>query len=596
MNDGTPAHVLSTAGEIKLLRVLTTLRTAETSLLVLPALVVWLCTYLAGFAWELAAWALVMAAFAGFMAWSRHRLLKDELAMPAPKLLARWRVIVTVNATLYGALWTVPLMMVDRPVPPAFGILMYVMLCGITAGTAVYVSVVIHAFIGFLCGMWLPAMVALHWVFPDLWPMLVPSSLLFCYVNLKHARTLHGFMVRHVALEEDSAELARRFEKARDDAEEALSEKDLFLSTASHDLRQPVHAMTLLVEAMVRRNRDPAIDPMLDDLRQSMGSMNLMFGSLLDLSRLESGRLQPAPAPIALTGLLNEVVAIFREQAAHRRLRLRVHRPPSEARVLADPLLMRQALVNLVHNALRYTEAGGLLLGARRRGGAWQVEVWDTGVGIASEDGDRIFSPYYRNEHAWRIDSAGHGLGLAVVARCARMMGAELGFRSRLGKGSRFWLRLPALPDAPSSPLPERALQLPAAALVREALTGRCLVVDDDPRVLVAWRALLDSWGVDTRAAANAAEAMALLDWGFEPQAIFCDQRLRSGESGFDVLRVLLARCPVASGAMISGEFDSPELLEAEAEGYIVLHKPVDPDDLHALLSTWFDHRMSPSI
>jgi CheY-like chemotaxis protein len=183
-----------------------------------------------------------------------------------------------------------------------------------------------------------------------------------------------------------------------------------------------------------------------------------------------------------------------------------------------------------------------------------------------------------------------------VVARCARMMGAEFGFRSRLGKGSRFWLQWPALSDNTAGPQPETAPQAPAAAPVREALTGRCLVVDDDPQVLVAWRALLDSWGVNTRAAANAAEAVALLDGGFVPQAIFCDQRLRSGESGFDVLRELLARCPGASGAMISGEFDSPELLEAEAEGYIVLRKPVDPDDLHALLSTWFDHRMSPSI
>ena len=120
-----------------------------------------------------------------------------------------------------------------------------------------------------------------------------------------------------------------------------------------------------------------------------------------------------------------------------------------------------------------------------------------------------------------------------------------------------------------------------------ERLNGRCLVLDDDPQVIGAWTALLDSWGVEGRYAANAGEAMQHLDTGFTPEAIFCDQRLRSGESGFDILRALLARCPMASGAMVSGEINSPELQEAQDEGYLVLRKPLDTAQLHAVLSTW---------
>ncbi|RYF40113.1 MAG: sensor histidine kinase, partial [Comamonadaceae bacterium] len=219
--------------------------------------------------------------------------------------------------------------------------------------------------------------------------------------------------------------------------------------------------------------------------------------------------------------------------------------------------------------------------------GSCRIEVWDTGVGIAAADRERIFSPFYRNEHAWRIDSAGHGLGLAVVARCARLMDASLGFESRLGRGSRFWLRLPrahpALAGEAAAPL---APQTPAAPLPR--LSGTCLVVDDDPLVTAAWRQMLQAWGVQGFFAEDATQAFQLLDYGFHPQAILCDQRLRSGESGFDVLEALLARCPQASGAMVSGEFHSPDLQRAQSEGYLVLRKPVDLAQLHGVLARCF--------
>jgi DNA-binding NtrC family response regulator len=120
-------------------------------------------------------------------------------------------------------------------------------------------------------------------------------------------------------------------------------------------------------------------------------------------------------------------------------------------------------------------------------------------------------------------------------------------------------------------------------------LNGRCLVLDDDRQVLTAWHAMLESWGVDARFASTAAEAFGHLDRGFVPAAIFCDQRLRSGESGFDILRELLARCPGASGAMVSGELHSAELMQAEDEGYLVLRKPLDLLALHAVLDNWLN-------
>jgi DNA-binding NtrC family response regulator len=170
-------------------------------------------------------------------------------------------------------------------------------------------------------------------------------------------------------------------------------------------------------------------------------------------------------------------------------------------------------------------------------------------------------------------------------------MEATLGFQSRLGQGSHFWLRIPAHQlAAAETRSPQTATATPLASV--SPLGGRCLVLDDDPQVIGAWTALLEGWGVQARYAASAEEATQHLNNGFAPEAIFCDQRLRSGESGFDVLRALLSRCPGASGAMVSGEINSPELQGALDEGYLVLRKPLDTAQLRAILATWRqDHR-----
>ena len=381
---------------------------------------------------------------------------------------------------------------------------------------------------------------------------------------------------------------------AQRQAEDALNEKNLFLATASHDLRQPIHAMSLMVEAVGLRNHDPALRPLLVDLRSSMGALNQLFNALLDLSRLESGQSPGNAGAVDLAALLSDLARQFREQASLGGLDLRLRLPRGGATVWVEPVLLRQALANLLQNAIRYTLRGKVLVSARARGGDWLIEVWDTGIGIAAADQARVFSPYVRGERAGRADGSGHGLGLAVVARCAEQMGAAYGLQSRAGRGSRFWLRLPAHQAA----LPTDAAATPAMA--REApeprpLHGRCLVLDDDPQVIKAWRAMFDAWGVTAAFATTGAEAHARLDAGFAPHAIFCDQRLGPGDNGFAVLRQLLARCPQASGAMVSGELQSAELAQAEDEGYVVLRKPLDPATLRPLLETWLAQRHAPA-
>ncbi|MBA4329371.1 MAG: hybrid sensor histidine kinase/response regulator [Polaromonas sp.] len=517
----------------------------------------------------------------------RYAADQDRLSHQA--LVQRWLPRVQQLAWLHGAGLGSSVIAMAPGASEEFRMLLYVVIAHIVATNTTHQTPTFGIFLRFFALGWHIPLLLMYRLFPDLWQIAIPLGLIYSLVIYRHALTSHRFAIEQVQLKENSELLAGQFRAAKEQAEAALQEKNLFLTTASHDLRQPLHAMSMLVEAIVLRNQQTAVVPLLTDLKHCMASMNQMFNALLDLSRLEAGALPQRAAPVALHTLLGDTVVLFREQAIQRGLTLRMRVPRGEAMVWADQALVRQAVVNLVHNALRYTQRGGILIGLRRRATGWQIDVWDTGVGIAAEDGEQIFSPYFRNEHAWRIDSAGHGLGLAVVAQCARLMDATLGFQSRLGQGSHFWLRIPAhlsaAAEVPSPPTAPVALVAPLAPL-----GGRCLVLDDDPQVIGAWKALLQGWGVEGRCATTAEQAMQHLNSGFVPGAIFCDQRLRSGESGFDILRVLLARCPSASGAMVSGEINSPELQDAQDEGYLVLRKPLDTGQLHAILATWLRH------
>ena len=531
-------------------------------------LLVWGCTYLP-----------VLL----FVWWGHRRYLRERAVQPPQALLTTWTRRVRWLALAHGMGVALSVTLSLGHGNYEFMLLLHITLAGILAANAAQMSATLAVYRMYFMGS-VSGLVLIPWTFPGQWPMVLPMTVVMATVIYRSAVNSHRFFVRQVVLEERSRDLAERYREASNTAQAALAEKNHFLTTAAHDLRQPVHAMALLAEAIAVHGRgQPHIEELLTQWRLSMRSVNHMFDALLDLSRIESGTVELRPAPVSLAALFDDLRTQFATDASARGLALRFHAPPPGAAVLADPALARQSLANLVHNALRYTPQGGVLVGARRRGAQWRIEVWDTGVGVALHEQAQIYEAFYRPEHAWHVNRSGHGLGLAVVARCVALMQARQGLQSRLGKGSCFWLELPATQLA--APVLH---SVPAAAPgTSPPLHGNCLVLDDDPHVLNAWSTLLITWGIDVRLASNAAEAFAHLDARFTPQAILCDQRLRSGESGFDLLRALLERCPDARGAMVSGEYDSPELQTAQDEGYLVLRKPVDVDELHAVLSQW---------
>lgn len=557
------------------------------SLMAMPAMGLlfgWLLARQGGEPLGLFVWGAVYVGVLWAVSRMHSRFRHDQLARSATDVYALWQPRVRGLAGAHGLALALSVWLSLEGASYDYMLLLHVTLLGISAANGAQMTGNLGVYRALYFGM-SAGLVMMPWSFPDHWQFVLPMSLVMNAVIYRSSLSSHRFYVRQVVLEERSADLAARYREASQTAERALAEKNHFLSSAAHDLRQPVHAMALLAEALALQGNDPdRAQALWTQWRLSMRSVNHMFDALLDLSRIESGTLAVRPEAVRLAALFDDVHWQFAADAGARGLTLRVHRPPAGAAVWADAALVRQSLANLVQNALRYTESGGVLVGARRRGGDWQIQVWDTGIGIPLQEQASIYQPFFRAPHAWQLARSGHGLGLAVVARCVALMNATQGLQSRVARGSCFWLQLPAASPAAALP-PEHRLEGPAQGA---GLQGRCLVLDDDPQVRKAWSALLGAWGVEVQVAADATEAMAALDAGFSPEGILCDQRLRSGESGFEVLCALLARCPRARGAMVSGEFDSPDLQTAQDEGYLVLRKPVDVDVLHAVLSQWF--------
>lgn len=515
----------------------------------------------------------------------KRKFLVDVESLPIKENLCRWIPAIHRLAIAYGIGVSLLAPITIGQVSDGFMYLLLTAQAAVVAGNASHLSPEMGTFNRFFFVACIIILVTIPWGFEDEWIATIFLAAIFVIAIRHQAKNSHSLFVQFVQLEDHSKQLADHYRAAKEDAEFLLNEKNQFLTTVSHDLRQPIHAMGFLIESIVQRNCDASLTSALIDLKKSVRTATQMFNALLDLSRIENGVIQARQEPVNLNDLVEEVSVTFKQEAQSRNLVLRTHYySKGAAMVVADPLLLQQSLINLLHNSLRYTQQGGILIGVRKRKNQWQLEVVDTGIGISTSDGERVYTPFFRKQHAWNIDQAGLGLGLAVVARCAKLMQAEYGFLSSEGKGSRFWLRLQATHE--NYPSTQSQAHNYSSSTVMQ-LCGECLIIDDDPQVLSAWSSLMLAWGINSRCASSATEVLKIIDSGFSPRAILCDQRLRSGESGLEILKMLFVRFPEASGAMVSGEYSSDELRQAEEEGYLVLQKPLEPAQLYSLLSQW---------
>jgi signal transduction histidine kinase/CheY-like chemotaxis protein len=368
-------------------------------------------------------------------------------------------------------------------------------------------------------------------------------------------------------------------EKSRQ-LEIANTYKSHFLASASHDLRQPLHALNLFV-AQLQGEADPAErSRLVGRIDAAVGSMNELFEALLDMTKLEAGILKANAAEFPVARLLERVETTFADSARKKGLRLRV--VASSAWVASDPILLERILLNLASNAVRYTEKGGVVVGCRRRGNGLRIDAYDTGAGIPEDQRQRIFGEFYQlSVNADRRE--GLGLGLAIVDRLGRLLGHKVELDSRPGRGSRFSVTVP-LAVQPHSPAEAQA---PSAVIADPARGKRIIVIDDDALVLDGMRGILQSWGCQVETAASGDAALASLVAKVEPpDLIISDSRLADGETGIEAIERLRAAVGAPIPAfVITGDTAPDRLREASTGGFHLLHKPVSPAALRATLN-----------
>jgi signal transduction histidine kinase/ActR/RegA family two-component response regulator len=387
-------------------------------------------------------------------------------------------------------------------------------------------------------------------------------------------------------VKERTNELAARnlaLNVARLAAEKATAAKSRFLAAASHDLRQPLHAMMLVARALSRRVSDGEVVGLVGQLQTSLAALKKMFDALLNVSRLDAGLVHPNFDDVAVEDILRRVSNDFDIEAKERGLRFTCR--SMNAMISTDPALFETMLRNLVANSLKFTRRGGIFVGAHRRAGGIAFEILDTGSGIPLDRWERIFDEFNRSAQDAEGINEGLGLGLSIVQRYADLLGIKVEMASRVGHGTRFTLIVPsAANDA-------------RAATGRSSLSGwigsrsvsglRVLILDDDSQIVEAMKRDLADRGCAPQGFTSATAAEAALKTGLIADVALVDFDLGNSGNGLAFLQraEAIGQRPIPA-LILTGATDAVTLSKVTAAGRPYLNKPADPDAIAAVLSS----------
>ena len=370
--------------------------------------------------------------------------------------------------------------------------------------------------------------------------------------------------------------------RAKQQAEAASSLKSSVLISVTHDLLQPLNAARLTLSTFAEMNVSEQGAALIEQVDRSLLTLEDLLRTLLDISKLDAGVLKPEARPILISSLFDPLRNELAPLAAKRGLTLKII--PSSLAVISDPLMLRRILQNLLANALRYTQRGGVLMGCRRRGDEIYIQVHDTGPGIPEAQRQAIFQEFQRGE-ADAGDGAGFGLGLSIVRRFATVLGHDIQLASNVGHGSTFSVALPRTEFAAHV---EAGREAHLIDFQYSGLEGaKILLVENDPSSAEAMALLLERWGCDVAKTISGADALERIDaLGGTPDAIIADLHLENGESGLEAVNAIRREMRIEIPAMIVTADYSVEAARAAAVyGFELLKKPVKPAEMRSLLS-----------
>jgi signal transduction histidine kinase/CheY-like chemotaxis protein len=526
------------------------------------------------------------------LAWRRAR--------PGPGASARWGQYWAIGSGAAGALWGLAAVTMF-PASATHQALLIVCLFGVVLGGLNLTAVWRPSFYGFVLPALLPLILRVAWEGDavHLYIALVLSVVLAFVLAFGHR--VNDALTQALAMRYENVDLiaelkgqTRAAVDARAAAEAANRAKSQLLAAASHDLRQPLHAVGLFVAALAARRIEPEAHSLVMRVQQALEALEAQFGQLIDLSKLEAGMLVADRARVPLGPLLGEIANEFALQAEAKGLRFAAVR--TRLAVDSDPALLSRILRNLVANAVRYTRAGGVVIGARRRGQQVVIEVVDTGIGIAPEHHARIFEEFFqvRTPNATSHVGRGMGLGLAIVRRFCKLLDHEIVLDTRSGRGSRFSIIVPRVTDvrAPvSHPAHERRSEASGGALEGATVA----VIDDDPAAVEGMRALFSTWGAAVAGGCDAGNALAELGrLARYPDLIVADLRLDRDQNGLDAVATIREELGLRIPALvITGDTSIAATHAVRSAGFALLPKPIVPGALAAAASALVASAMS---
>ncbi len=518
-------------------------------------------------------------------AWRLRLVRRYRAATPAESSSRRWGFVSALGSTFAGALWGCAGVMLFVPGDPGHQALVIVCLFGVILGGINLTSVYKPAFYGFVLPALLPLIVRVAIEGDRLHFYIAAVMLVVLAFILASGHNLNNLMTQSLTIRYENVDLIDELtretaaaDRARATAEAANRDKTQFLAAASHDLRQPLHAMGLFGAALAARVDEPAAREIVDCINASVEALERQFTALMDISKLDAGGVTPSRARFPLATLFARLEREFAPLAAARALRLRIAR--TSVWVDSDPVLLERVLANFVSNAVRYTERGGAVLGVRRRGSQVAIEVRDTGSGIPAAERERIFEAFYQIRPAPRAAGQGMGLGLAIIRRLAALLDHPIEVDSTPGRGSRFAVVVPRAATRTASS-PQRVQEGWAGALAGALIA----VVDDENAIVDAMRLWFAQWGAQVCGGGSGEDVLAALgELGRYPNLIVADYRLAGGALGTDAVASLRAELGQPIPAVLVSGDASPEAFAAmRSTAPDVLLKPVLPGELRLL-------------
>lgn len=489
----------------------------------------------------------------------------------------REAIIQVLTAAFVAFIWgLLPIYFLADATPPIVIVIIAVG-CGFAAGSVAMTATCTPIFIAYTYTTVAAMMVGLHstgdTVLIGLSYTLPAFTILLTWFGLTMRKSIHD----SILLRTDNDALVRKLRSALIQTDEANRAKSVFLASASHDLRQPLHALGLLTETMGNTELNDSQKGIQEHMLQAVESTRRMLDSLLNISKLDAGAISSEPRPFLLQTLFSELEFELAPMADEKNLIYRSRE--SILAVHSDPLIVELIVRNLIANAIRYTNTGGLLVGYRKRKDRVLIEVWDTGIGIPENQYESIFNEFNQLANPERDSLKGFGLGLAIAQGLAETLGSKIEVQSVVGKGSVFRFNLP-LSNADIIPDLDQSNK-------KISFSGHTImVIDDDLQVRVSMCSLLKTWGCECLQAESADQAIKEIDKQHnELDLLLVDYRLREEKTGREAIEQIRLHTGKAIPAIIiTGDTAAERIQDAQSADALLLHKPASAMQLHRLM------------